>query len=341
MIRVRGDRLPICIFADDGHFSDPDPDTVDLLQRLLVVARADRWPLLLIVTHWEDRWNEDTSAVARWLKPQSQRLAIMRFSTLRANELSPVLEQHFPGLLPHQAAKILGRADGNPQFLDEIIVELRLREGDFLDADPGKALTDEGLASVLSLTVNRHHLNTVRFRQMSKEGRGALAVGSLQGQRMLQDLTAEVCAAVGFANGEQVRTDDALAGLAKAEMPHNFVKREGRWAEFLQLLYREIAAQDMRHIPMTRGHVEAALITSLRRRLLDSGEMQRLGYDDALSTLALGWFVLRAAPDEVDASIGASAAATLIAERLSRHDYLGAGQRAQELVDTMRARMGR
>jgi hypothetical protein len=46
VLAAREDRLPICVFVDDGHFAGADPESVDLLKRLLDAARAGRWPLL-------------------------------------------------------------------------------------------------------------------------------------------------------------------------------------------------------------------------------------------------------------------------------------------------------
>jgi len=333
VLAARGHRLPICVFADDTHFSDADPDTVDLLERLLAVARADRWPLLLVVTHWQDRWNADGSAVARWLRPQADRLALLPFGTLKANALAPVLAQHFPGLLRPQVDAILTRVDGNPQFLEELIRHTDINKGLFLGADKAAALSPEGLAEVMRVAVSRHALNLERFRKLDPPGQAALAIGSLQGQRLLRDLTAEVCATVGIADGGAVAN-----GLAAAEMPHNLIRREGLWAEFLQRLYREIAEQDMRNIPLNRAAVQAGIVAALRRRMNDADGMAALDPADRLATLGLAWTILRDAPDEADASLGAVAAATLIAERFARRDYLGAGAQAQALVDAMRAR---
>ncbi len=335
VLAARRHRLPICVFADDAHFSDADPDTVDLLKRLLAAARADRWPLLLVVTHWQDRWNADGSAVARWLRPrpQADRIALLPFGTLKANALAPVLAQHFPGLLRPQVDAILTRVDGNPQFLEELIRHMDINKGLFLGADKAAALSAEGLAEVMRIAVNRHALNLERFRKLDLPAQAALAIGSLQGQRLLRDLTAEVCATVGIADGGAV-----AHGLAAAEMPHNLIRREGLWAEFLQLLYREIAEQDMRNIPLNRAAVQAGIVAALRRRMNDADGMAALDPADRLATLGLAWTILRDAPDEADASLGAVAAATLIAERFARRDYLGAGAQAQALVDAMRAR---
>jgi hypothetical protein len=324
--------LPICIFADDAHFSDPDPDTVDLLQRLLDAARADRWPLLLVITHWRDRWNADASAVARWLKPQAIRIATLPLDKLGTTTLAPMLAQYFPGLLPRQSDSILGRADGNPQFLDEIVRHMDINRRLFVNRDKAGPLTEPGFAEIMHLTVERHRLNARRFHDLPDPTRAALAVGSLQGQRLLEALTTEVCTAAGFS------TSAVRNGLSLAEMPHNLIKREGAWAEFLQQLYREIAEQDLDNVA-DRATVQAGIVAALRRRMADSDTMAAMSSDDRLATLSVAWTVLHNAPGEADSSLGATAAAMLIAERFDRRDFLGAGAQAQVLVDAMRSRI--
>ena len=330
---ARGHRLPICVFADDAHFSDADPDTVDLLKRLLDAARADRWPLLLVITHWQDRWNADGSAIARWLRPQADRIVLLPFGTLKANALRPMLAQHFPNLLLLQTNAILDRADGNPQFLEEIILFMSENAGLFVGADTKAPLNPDGLDEVMRETTERHRLNARRFRDLPRPARGALAIGSLQGQRLLQDLTTDVCVTFGLWD-VVVRQ-----GLAAAVLPQNLIRRDGLWADFLQRLYREIAEQDMRNIPLDRAAVQAGIVAALRRRMNDGDSMAALDPSDRMATLGLVWTMLRDASDEIDASLGANAAATLIAERFARRDYLGAGAQAQALVDAMRARI--
>jgi hypothetical protein len=324
--------LPICIFADDAHFSDPDPDTVDLLQRLLTAARADHWPMLLVVTHWQSTWNADESAVAKWLKPQAGRIAMLPLGKLRARTLVPVLTQYFPGLLPSQAAAILDRADGNPQFLEEIIRHMEINRRLFVNRDKSAALTDQGFSEIRHLTVERHRLNTRRFLDLPEPARAALAIGSLQGQRLLEDLTVEVCAVVGYPDAKAIQH-----GIGLAEMPYSLIKREGAWAEFLQQLYREIAEQDLPNVA-DRDAVQAGIVAALHRRIDNPGALATLSAEDRLATLGIAWFILRDAPDEAQATLAATAAAMLIEERLARRDYLGAGAQAQALVDAMHAR---
>jgi hypothetical protein len=333
VMAARENPLPICIFADDAHFSDADPDTVDLLRRLLDAARRNRWPLLLLVTHWQDRWNAGASAAARWLKQQAASVTPLPFATLTPFALAPILTQHMPGLLPDQAAAILDRADGNPQFLEEIIAFMARRPKLFERLDPRGPLKPGGLTEVLAAAVERHTLNTVRFQALPAEVKGGLAIGSLQGQRLLQDLTAEVAASVGWCDRAAT-----LKAIELAEMPHNLVRRDHAWAEFLQRLYREIASQELPNNFEDPAAVQASLIAALRRRVTDIDALTALAPEERQATLGLAWSVLRDASDEDDASIGALAAATLIGERLARRDYLGAGAQARALVDAIRAR---
>jgi len=334
VLAAREESLPICIFADDAHFSDADPDTVDLLRRLLEAAKRERWPLLLVITHWQDRWNAVASAVARWLKPQAAGLTLLPFATLAPSALAPVLKQYLPGLLPDQAEAVLGRADGNPQYLEEIVAFMARRPRLFEGLDLRRALKPGGLAEVMTATaLGRYELNTARFQALPREAKGALAIGSLQGQRLLQDLTAEVAASLGWCNDEAT-----LKAIELAEMPHNLVRRDHAWAEFLQRLYREIANQELPNLFEDPTSVTSSLIVALRGRVTDSDALTALDPRDRQATLGLAWTILHEAPEEDDASIGAMAAATLIGERLAQRDYLGAGAQAQALVDVMRAR---
>lgn len=334
VLAARDDHLPICIVADDAHFSDADPDTADLLRRLLNTARQDHWPLLLLITHWHDRWNADASAVARWLKPQPARLVVVPLTTLPPAALKPVVAQHVPGLLPAQTDAILARTDGNPQFLEEIVAFVLRRPRLFEALDARRALTPKGFDEVMAATaLGRHELNTIRFQALPPEVRGTLAIGSLQGQRLLQQLTAEVSHSIGWCDEPA-----ALRGIELAEMPHNLVRRERAWAEFLQRLYWEIANQELPNNFADPTAVKNSLIDALRRWVTDAARLAALAPQDRQATWGLAWSVLREAPNEADISIGAIAAVTLIGERLAQRDYLGAGAQAQALVDVVRAR---
>jgi hypothetical protein len=85
--------------------------------------------------------------------------------------------------------------------------------------------------------------------------------------------------------------------------------------------------------------VRAGLITALRARVATQETLGKLAPEDRQGLLGLAWAVLREAPGEDDASLGAVAFATLIAERFARREFKGAGAQAQALVDFLRQRM--
>ena len=327
-----GNRLPICVFADDGHFAGADLESMDLLKRLLDVARTKRWPLLLIVTHWEREWHADESPFATWLKPQGER--ITRLHLGRVDDLTPMLTQRFPGLTADQRRAILDRVDGNPLFLDELMAWLALpsRAKLFVDMDHGRPLNERGLKETLRISRRRHELAEERLAEAGPAVRQALGIGSLQGMRFLEDLTAEVCAAMGSCAEADVRR-----AIASSERPHAIIRRDGWAAEFLQRLYFEVAAEELSGHP-DEAKVRAALAAGLRRRVRDAEALAALDAEARLATLGLAWAELRAQPSAEDADAAAAAAVMLIAERLARWEILAAGALAQDLVAAMRLR---
>jgi hypothetical protein len=285
-----------------------------------------------LFTHWLYRCNDNDSAVVHWLRPQAARIMVLPFDKLPHETLAPVLAQHFPGLPSDQAAAILERADGNPQFLAEIITFMEERKGLFERLDQRGALRPKGMTEVLNASVDRHKLNKKRFQDLPHEAQEALAIGSLQGLRLLQDLTAEVSESFGR---DRPATLDAIK---KAEEPHNLVRRDRAWAEFMQRLYREIAEGELPNCFEDESAVKNALCVALRRRVSDSDFLSALAPEDRQATLGMAWDVLRESPDEGDASAGAVAAATLIDERLAQHNYLSSGTLATRSFGVARRR---
>ena len=103
-----------------------------------------------------------------------------------------MVAQHVPGLLPAQTDAILARTDGNPQFLEEIVAFVLRRPRLFEALDARRALTPKGFDEVMTATaLGRHEPNTIHSGTPSGSARDA-GHRSLQGQRLLQQLTAEV-----------------------------------------------------------------------------------------------------------------------------------------------------
>ncbi len=223
---------------------------------------------------------------------------------------------------------------GNPQFLEEIIRHMEINRRLFVNRDKSAALTDPGFSEIRHLTVERHRLNTRRFLDLPEPARGALAIGSLQGQRLLQDLTVEVCAVVGYPDAKAVqhrhrprrnamRQSDQTRSVPGPSFCNNSTARS------LNRIYQ---------MSPTATLFSAGIVAALHHRIDNPDGLATLSAEDRLATLGVAWFILRDAPEDAQATLAATAAAMVIEERLARRDYLGAGAQAQALVDAMRAR---
>jgi len=59
------ERIPMVLFIDDAqwivckqdHQSRPNTDLLELLGKIMRLARQEHWPIMIILTHWEEDWN--------------------------------------------------------------------------------------------------------------------------------------------------------------------------------------------------------------------------------------------------------------------------------------------
>lgn len=63
--RDKNNTSPMIWVIDDAHFSTADPNVTDLLTAVIRAAQRNRWPILIIVTHWEKEWYEHLSDKAQ------------------------------------------------------------------------------------------------------------------------------------------------------------------------------------------------------------------------------------------------------------------------------------
>ncbi len=60
------ERIPMVLFIDDAqwidckqdHKSRPNTDLLELLGKIMRLARQEHWPIMIILTHWEEDWNK-------------------------------------------------------------------------------------------------------------------------------------------------------------------------------------------------------------------------------------------------------------------------------------------
>ncbi|RLJ18988.1 hypothetical protein DJ031_09830 [bacterium endosymbiont of Escarpia laminata] len=119
--------------------------------------------------------------------------------------------------------------------MDEIIRFCQRQPRHFIERDLNKPLSKKGFEVCLKQSLSLHELILDRFDAMPSEVKEAIALASMQGQRFLTSLTAEVAQALEVPNVE--------AGLNGAEHPHSLVNGvPSGIAEFAQRTARALAA---------------------------------------------------------------------------------------------------
>lgn len=245
-----GRRVPAVILVDDAQFSAFDPGVTAFLAALIPAMTAGRWPVLLLVTHWEKEFlaalDPDADAgspVAGIIDEHSrQELDAVRVVRLTPIEgLEPLVTARLPGLPADQVRRLVERAGGNPQFLEELLrVALDARSRALFEGrSAAGALTAQGLDTLLSKSVNLHDLVAERYANSPEPVQKAVALAGLQGSTFLRTLVADAAAAL-----EQgaVAAADVGSALAEAETPHAYVASLGEdQAAFSQRIYQDVA----------------------------------------------------------------------------------------------------
>jgi len=272
---LRSGGAPAVVLVDDGQFSPHDPGVVALVERLHRTAALEGWPLLLLITHWEQEWRAPVAgSIASAL-----RAGALRADTLRAADVPPVhelrltpvpdlgrwLRAELPGLHDAQAAALLARAGGNPRYLDEI---LRFATGVrgralFEGRDPTQALTNAGLQELLARSVALVDLIAERLAASPDAVQQAVVLAALQGPEVLDGLVPGAAEALGVA-GAAVE-----AALADAEDRHAYLARIGAASKaFAQRIYLEVAREHLTAW-FDADQAAAALAAALRALVAD------------------------------------------------------------------------
>ena len=267
---LRPGGVPAVVLVDDGQFSPHDPGVVALVDRLHRTAAREGWPLLLLITHWEQEWRAPArgsiAAALRTDEPRGAALGAADTPPVHELRLTPVpdlgpwLRAELPGLHDAQAAALLARAGGNPRYLDEI---LRFATGVrgralFEGRDPARPLTAAGLQELLARSVALVDLIAERLAASPDAVQQAVVLASLQGPEVLDGLVPGAAEALG------VEGSAVAAALVDAEARHAYLARIGDASRaFAQRVYLDVARE---HLVawFDRDEADAALAAALR-----------------------------------------------------------------------------
>ncbi|GEM_PF-266303 len=264
-------KTPGILFIDDAQFCARDPALPSFLERLLKRASTQKWPVMILATHWRQEfsaWSGMSTHESQNSLPQIIARACSSDSGLVVREidlgvvadLGPALRQRFSGLTHHQQMLILQRVGGNPRFLEQIMALMSESEDYFVDIDTGQALNEEGLEEILKATPDIFSTVMKRLRAAPEEIQQALGLASTQGMQFLPRLVGEM--------GVNLLGHHLADHLAAAEDPYSMVLGTYSGAAvgaFSERLLQEVATKRRRTLASLGG--EQRICKALRERL--------------------------------------------------------------------------
>lgn len=315
------DPVPLVILVDDVQWLDADLGTASFLNLLMSRARAECWPLLLILTSWEREWRSSRAAGTALGALASPELGDVIHKLAGVEGLEEIVREAFPGLTAAQVAALSDKAEGTPRLLDEMLMYLARKRKAFVDRDIASALTAAGLEDVLS----RDFASFVadRLDEAPEHVRRALAIASTQGVSFSPRIVHRVA--------EELTVADAEAGLREGEDPHSFVMgaiegKASKGAEFRLRAYRLAAREDLGNLLD-----EAAVEDELRAAFFEVAADPVAASEQELRLILEAATVL---DDDVEAwrLAAIDAGAELMKRANAAYDVRTAGELAEQLL---------
>ena len=255
--------FPVIIILDDAQWMDVQ--TKRLLIEILPMAKRNNWPLLIIATHWEKEWQlafinkddkqsgrnqEDQSLLPRLTKDWRAEVLADKWvpyslGKLQTSDLIPIVTKFLPGLTEQQIIQITEKVDGNPLYLDDVIIYLSQNSRlYFNNKDIRESLSERGEAALTKI-IHGDHMKLIRdrFDNFSQELRLLLSHASFQGIRFIDELMIDVSISLrDFDSPEVAKTE-----LSLAQLPETVINRTAPLiTEFRQRAFYELALEKMK-----------------------------------------------------------------------------------------------
>jgi hypothetical protein len=158
VFRGRG-ALPTVLWLDDAQWIDSL--TLQFLNQLWAEASLKKWPLLVVVTHWEREWRQ-----LMLLADTERSASLARFEHLHGVScrvlgaaddmtLRNYLGAELPGLTQLQCELLLHKAAGNFLSMVENVGQLRKNKPNFVNRDTSQSLCPAGEKMVKSWSDDR------------------------------------------------------------------------------------------------------------------------------------------------------------------------------------------
>lgn len=247
--------IPLVLFIDDVQWLETDGGMSSFLNLLLARARAEKWPILVLLTSWRREWRATAAEGRMPGLLVREDLGDLVHALGAIDGLATIIRAAFQGLTDAQVAALAEKADGNARLLNAMLHHLSRRAGYFVQKDLRQPLTEKGLTEILK--GNFASFVAERLQESPDHVRRALAIASMQGIGFSPRLVRRVA--------EGLRLVDTEAGLREGEDPHSFVAGVHGIAggEFRQRAYHEAAREDLENF-FDAPDVETELAAALR-----------------------------------------------------------------------------
>ena len=197
--------LPTILFLDDAQWIDPI--TIKFIGQLWREAESKKWPLFVVITHWERNWrellkkpeNEQESSLAYFKNKKGVHLIELGPSS--NNELEGYLKQKLTGLTEGQTKLLLNKSGGNFLTLVENVGFLLQNKMNFENGDLHGKLSKGGENKVKTWEENRQKRIEQMFASLSDETKNLLGWSGQLGIRFIKDIV------IDFATKKEVKIE--------------------------------------------------------------------------------------------------------------------------------------
>lgn len=312
---ARMKRIPVVLVVDDAQWAGESQALIVFLRDLLTAAERGGWPLLVVATHWEREWNEASAAASPdsfarvagdWARAREPDWRPMHLRPQVGEAYARIVEGALPGLTAAQRDILLDRAGGNALLLEKIVDHARRNPGLFVDMNPTRALTDEGLKILATRDFQIHELVAERLQTSPPEIRLAASLSALQGMEYTRRLTLDVAGRLG--------KGDVATGLDRIENPQALVfpLAPGVYS-FAQRAFRDVALRDLANVA-DKDAATAAILASVRAQLADADGLAALSRAERNELRQVAAPLLTATGEPADVGLASALLLELAAE---------------------------
>jgi tetratricopeptide (TPR) repeat protein len=233
--------IPIVLWLDDAHWAD------DLMQSfihtLVYKAKEKKWPLLVIITHWQREYHEqlislNPTALSKIIK-HSDISDVIELTKIDYSCLVTYVNECLPGVTKNQVDLLCEKCDGNFLSMVENVGLLLSQPRYFNNRDITSYLSDIGTEKVTHWESNRQRRVKQRFDSLEPMAlQDALALGADQGVRFLPELI------IKHLEKEGIKLSDGINDFDKCIVPFSIItKHDGSpdVREFRDKLYLKVS----------------------------------------------------------------------------------------------------